>query len=389
MDPIQRAGIRLLSAAAIPIQTEVRRYLAQHEAINRLRALVLIQAYFRRWISERRLENGVVAATRIQALFRGWLSRDTLEDQHYCATQLQRVVRGYIANLRVYKILSNLNMCQKATVIQSAWRGYAAQLSYQFDIVDVIIVQSIARRKAAYRIAAEVKHQRREEAATKISSAWRSYDCTMNYLHTLADILIAQSIVRRWIALRAFPTFREQRLNDCATQIQRLVRGHMSRNQLMWYFTATEIQSCWRRYSAMQDYRRKRAIMTIQRWLRGCAARRKLNARRADNAAVIIQRNWRSYLCHTDFIFTVADIVITQRTARHWLAVRRVTALREMESATRIQSQYRAHSCHMTYLYTLVNIIIVQVGKSRSACNPFALLISGWAAPCLTDSSSF
>jgi len=331
MDPIQRAGIRLLSAAAVPIQTEVRRCLAQNKAANRLRALVLIQAYVRRWLPERRLRESIVAATRIQALFRGWLTRDTLEDKHYCATQIQR-----------------------------AWRGYAGQLSYQFDIVDIIIVQSIARRKMACRRAADAKQQLREQAAIKISSTWRSYDCTMNYLHTLADILIVQSVVRRWKAMRDFPVFREERRNDCATQIQKLVRGHMSRNQLMWYFSATEIQSCWRRYSAMNEYRRFRAAGTIQRWWRGCVARRELKAKREQNAAVVVQRNWRAYVCHTDFIFTVADIVIAQRTVRHWLAVRRVTELRERQAATKIQSHYRAHSCHMTYLYSLVNIIIVQ-----------------------------
>ena len=338
LDPIQRAGIRLLSAAAIPIQTEVRRYLAQRRTRVRVRALVRIQSHVRRWRAERNLRLSLESVTKIQAGFRGWVARDTLEDEHYCATQLQRIVRGHIASIRVYRMLDELKRHQKATVIQSAWRKYSAQLSYQFDIVDIIIVQSVFRRKAAYREAAQLDHERRTLAATKIQSSWRSYDCTMSYLHTLADVLIAQSAVRRWMAMKAYPAFREQRYNDSAIQIQRLVRGHLSRNKLMFHFSATDIQAVWRGYVARRDYQEMREYI----------------------AAVEIQRAWRGFQCFTDYVFTIADVVIAQRTARQWLAKRRVKALREAKAATTIQAAFRGYSCHMAYLYSLVNVIIVQ-----------------------------
>ena len=43
-DPIQRAGVRLLWAAAIPIQTQARRFLARQVAIKRMCAVLTIQA---------------------------------------------------------------------------------------------------------------------------------------------------------------------------------------------------------------------------------------------------------------------------------------------------------------------------------------------------------
>ena len=43
-DPIQRAGVRLLWAAAIPIQTQARRFLARQVAIRRMCAVLTIQA---------------------------------------------------------------------------------------------------------------------------------------------------------------------------------------------------------------------------------------------------------------------------------------------------------------------------------------------------------
>ncbi len=48
-DPIQRAGRRLLSKAAIPIQAGAQRFLAQREAVNRMWAIIEIQSYLRRW----------------------------------------------------------------------------------------------------------------------------------------------------------------------------------------------------------------------------------------------------------------------------------------------------------------------------------------------------
>ena len=43
-DPIQRVGVRLLWAAAIPIQTQARRFLARQAAIKRMCAVLTIQA---------------------------------------------------------------------------------------------------------------------------------------------------------------------------------------------------------------------------------------------------------------------------------------------------------------------------------------------------------
>jgi hypothetical protein len=41
-----------------------------------------------------------------------------------------------------------------------------------------------------------------EIAAIFIQSQWRCYDAQMNYINTLADILIVQSVIRRWLTIR-------------------------------------------------------------------------------------------------------------------------------------------------------------------------------------------
>ena len=363
-DPIQRAGAMILSAAAIPIQAEMRRYLAVRHREDRTWAIIVAQAYFRRWKAELTRYKYLYCATRIQAAFRGWLVRDTIEDKHYCATQIQKIARGYLATMRVYEDLYNITVVQSivrrnaairaaekryrnictvqaifrgrqcrremsylhwsATKIQTAWRTYTAQLNYQFDIVDIIIVQSIARRKAAMTLAKNMQDERIHNAATTIQKTWRSYDCTMNYLHSVADVLIAQSIVRRWIAKRYVTNYRNDLHFKMSMRIQMCARAWLSRIRV-----------------------------------------------KKQRAARDIQKVWRGFWCYTDYVFTLADIIVVQKMVRGYQARKRTAALAQLRkeknhhnAAVMIQKTWRGYSAQMEMLFSLVHIIIVQVRLS-------------------------
>ena len=69
MDPIQRAGFRLLSKAAVPIQSGIRRYFGQKVAVDRMWAIIELQSYFRRWRCCAFLLAHVTSATVITAAF--------------------------------------------------------------------------------------------------------------------------------------------------------------------------------------------------------------------------------------------------------------------------------------------------------------------------------
>jgi hypothetical protein len=162
---------------------------------------------------------------QIQAVFRGWYARDSLEDNHYCATQIQRVVRGYLSTMHVFEDLYSITIVQSiirmhlainkavdrlssiiaiqswyrgvstryemgereysAIAIQSNWRRYLCQMSYQFDIIDIIIVQSIIRRRNAIKEREYLQAEKEDVCAVKIQSAWRSYDCSMSFVRSL------------------------------------------------------------------------------------------------------------------------------------------------------------------------------------------------------------
>jgi myosin heavy subunit len=218
-DPIERAGARLLHSAAIPIQKVIRGYLAKGEAMDRLWSIMLIQANIRRWLCQEAYEYTIFSATLIQAAFRGWRVRDQLDDQYYCATEIQRVFRGYLATMSVYEDLYNVTLiqsivrmklgmneaarkrktlrCSAATKIQSLWRKYVSQLSFQFDVVDIIIVQSIIRRRQVLST-----FQQQQKAALVLQSTWRGFKCWADYVFTMADIVVSQRTVRQWLAVR-------------------------------------------------------------------------------------------------------------------------------------------------------------------------------------------
>lgn len=122
----------------------------------------------------------------LERVFRGWWVRDTLEVDNFCAV-----------------------------IIQSAVRGYLAKLEFYFDMYRIILVQSVARMRLAQhgnkrRFARVGEKQQlcqisrnldlaKYVASVKIQAFWRCYMVQERFLNTLADILIVQSLARRWI----------------------------------------------------------------------------------------------------------------------------------------------------------------------------------------------
>jgi hypothetical protein len=268
-DPIKRAGLRLLAKAAVPIQCEIRRYLAQQTAVDRLWAIIELQSYFRRWEAEAFLLAHIDSATRIQAAFRGWRDRDNVETQHYCATQIQKVARTFLVSIKAYgklyliimvqaaarsliarkryqRISGKVILIQKcfrgfhdrlqvatyhvaATIIQSAGRAYLARLQYQFNLVDILIAQSVARRWLA------IQGMRRmvqlEAEMISKDAAWRGYQATMNFIFALADIIIVQRTVRQWLAMKELKLLKK---GMRATKIQAFWRGYKAREMMLY-----------------------------------------------------------------------------------------------------------------------------------------------------------
>jgi len=154
--------------------------------------------------------------------------------------------------------------------------------------------------------------------------------------------LIIQSVIRRWSTMRFYHAYRSRIYYVSAVSIQKVIRGTQLRMALRQYLSATKIQKHWRGHIVFRAYDEHKA-------------------------SVKIQRIWRGFQCYTDFIFTMADIVVAQRIARRWLAKRHASRLRQRkkqleyhEAAADIQRIWRGYKAHMTMLFSLVHIIVAQ-----------------------------
>jgi hypothetical protein len=62
-----------------------------------------------------------------------------------------------------------LSMVQSSVAVQRTWRGFVAQLQYHYDLMDIILVQSIVRCQIVRKDA-----KKRQDAALKIQCFCRS-----------------------------------------------------------------------------------------------------------------------------------------------------------------------------------------------------------------------
>ena len=138
------------------------------------------------------------AATEIQRCYRGWWAREVLDVDRYCATEIQRIVRGHLTKMSfifdTYCII----------VAQSVIRRFLSFHTSAVRLASILYIQALFR---GYRVRAELRNYvqtGQEVASTIIQAQWRSYDAQMTYINTLADILIVQSIARRWFTMRKF-----------------------------------------------------------------------------------------------------------------------------------------------------------------------------------------
>ena len=106
-----------------------------------------------------------------------------------------------------------------------------------------------------------------------------------------------------------------------------------------------------------------RAALVIQTRFRGMKARREVLIRRGEFlAASLIQSAWRGFVCYTDYIFTISDIISAQKVARRYIAqqkyawqirARVVQQKMELSATLVIQKVTRGFVARQKYWYIL------------------------------------
>jgi hypothetical protein len=353
-DPIQRAGRRLLTKAAIPIQTAARRFLAQREAIDRMWALLEIQSYMRRWRTEVSFVACKHSARLIQSAYRGAAVRRALRVRTDAAIVIQKIVRGYLAAANVYDFVYKIITVQSrvrgfltrfrirkyaATKLQAWWRERSIRMQYQFLVVDTIISQTIVRRWLARRKLDALRKEKHDSAATKIQATWRGFQGYTDYIFCLVDIMLLQRSARSWLAQKKVKELKMER-------------------------SAVMIQKHWRAYRAYAKYVFALAdILRVQCMMRSWFARREAQSRRIELSAVKIQRQWRRFTVYTNYMFVLVNVMQVQRFVRGWFGRKKARTWLMDQAATIIQKEWRCYRARMQVLHDLVNIIMVQVSR--------------------------
>jgi abnormal spindle-like microcephaly-associated protein len=413
--------------------------------------IITVQSVIRRHLAIQARRNQSIAAAKIQSLFRGHAVRSSLAIYH----------------------------CH-ASVIQSAFRGFMARISYSLDIIDIVTIQSLARRWLARRIVGKrqssllkiqsvtrrwigyrrvsslrihVERERtesnmackiqacyigyktrraisvRNEKATLIQTAFRGFFARSSFMADRLDIVAVQSLARRWLVRQSMSMQQESaimlqsivrqriatqkvahlkmmkslkyRQSHSSTLIQSLWRGHRDRQiaaehaaarkiQKTWRCFVTHIdflvqvmsvlsmQACVRRFLAQRSYeKRYQNLVRLQAFFRGNIVRCEL--RRKNQAAIVIQSAYRSFSERTAFLIEKYAATTIQRVTRGVLT--RINIEIEHFAATEIQRVWRGYDQFVEYVYVVFAAIKIQSHMRRclakNACESLQLEV--WA----------
>jgi len=343
-DPIQRASRRLLTKAAMRIQTAARMYLAKREAVDRMWALLAIQSYSRRWKCEAILREKVIAIKSVQSLARAWIVKKEIARRNAAAVIVQKTLRGYIAAAKVY------DMMYCIVSIQSLMRGaYVRHMKAKRKAMlaanahKAIPMQSLIRAFIARKEVAQ-----RHAAACKMQSIWRTYVAKIDVQMQIVDIIVMQSVARRWLACQQVTAIKNAPYFEPASKIQALVRGRLGRSYYKKMLAAQQIQRVWRGFQAYTDYVFALVdIIVVQRKVRQWLAVRKANALREEksskleNAATKIQKTWRGFWGFSQYIIVQYEVTRLQAIVRGKLA--RENYQFKLGCAIIIQAKVRQH----------------------------------------------
>ena len=172
--------------------------------------------------------------------------------------------------------LTPLSQYSCATLIQKALRGYRARLDYDYDLYRIILVQSIWRQKMAVRAVRKKAsspsrsrnspsryekgrmqqklqmHRQRQKAMTPprnvsqpsnaeeagiwqvaaiiIQTYWRSYLSRICYLQSVADVVVVQSVARRWLTRRWLRNGMASQARQTNRRVSTTARSHIRQN---------------------------------------------------------------------------------------------------------------------------------------------------------------
>jgi len=359
-------------------QACARRFLGIVEAGRRRAAVVVLQCAVRKCIAIRRVHARTIVNKEVDSFVAA-------------VVVCQSVARRRMAVNRVNRKRSKVALLNKSTVkIQTIWRGYSAEIRYQFTLLAIICIQSIVRRHQAARVAtskatsvvtlqcmarqwlarrelATAKKLSEEEmayrhlcasssieiqrmvrglqartgykmhvAARHIQKTWRGYVQHVDFMVSILSAIAIQTCTRKMICRRRF-----QMTKLAVAALQGLARGAMVRALVKEEIVAaTRIQSWYRGAQAVNEYQNnQRAAIVMQSAVRGVIARRSIDFEHY--AAREIQRVWRGYQANVDYIMILLAAIQIQSVARMFSARKVLASWNEKKLSAEVERRHR------------------------------------------------
>ncbi|KAL7478901.1 hypothetical protein ACHAW6_004656 [Cyclotella cf. meneghiniana] len=311
------------------------------------------------------------------------------------ATKIQSTFRGSMLRINLLRSKKeHAALTNAASKISCAWRRFCCRREFIHIVRDVVVCQSVARRRSSKKKVDLVRSELRINAATVIQANWRAYSAMQKFGKTKSRILKSQATVRTWLAVRRLkllsqqvsfalrryygdlgcnyvtavdvtlcqPMVRLQQQMAACTDIQtnwgvfaakkcRLESKHRWRSeregkQRMKASAVTKLTSAWRRYYYQTTYKQTvRYVITCQSIIRRDTAVKKVEKLRIERlmncSTTLIQMQWRKFAAAKSFQRRRSAIIALQAAVRMWTAARRWKMLRQeiLSAFMRFQSQ--------------------------------------------------
>ncbi|KAG7361476.1 IQ calmodulin-binding motif-containing protein [Nitzschia inconspicua] len=377
-----RNDIERITFAAIVIQSNWRRYWVYSDYIMFLKetsSAVIIQALIRKAHAKKKFDEHVFAVTTIQ---RRWKMRMELLRCNEAVTVVQKAWRAHFTRERFMRLRTSAvaiqswfrvieakkkaesNRRNKAAIsLQRTWRGFLQQVRFQLEILDIVCIQSCARRY--------LTRKRYIAQCCGACVVQRFFRCTAArkqfVLRKMArSSLLNHSAVAIQTRFRGISTrLKFSRLLEASVTVQKIWRGYLIRCA-MWNLSsaARQIQCNWRRYSSRCSFLllllHFRSAVLIQSAIRMRIT--VLMLRRQQEAAVSLQCLFRCKKATRHLSQLVEFKRIREKQSFAALTIQalargilsRVALARMNENAVRIQCMWRCYVAQNSYLLGLL-----------------------------------
>ncbi|KAJ1405595.1 P-loop containing nucleoside triphosphate hydrolase [Sesbania bispinosa] len=346
---------------ATKIQCNFRRWFLRKRFLNQIQAVIKVQSYFRMWRCVNAFQHLKIlskAAIVIQSFLRGWIARKDAYARRNHIVEIQRHCRGWLlrrdflfqrdAIVKIQCVIRSLK-CQKALYclkdaaleIQRVIRGHLTRnrfLGSASQLRAVIPVRCISKPMCFSSFQLELFMF----SVVKLQRWWKGL---MSHKLMNKSAIIIQSCTRGWIARRKATVHKRHVVvmqEHAALEIQRYIRGHLTRNRILggasklravisagcisrpvgccsfqlelFLFSVVKLQQWWK--SLLLHKLMTKSAIIIQSRARGWIARRKATVHR--HRIIVIQSHWKGYLARRESKEQLLDLRLrVQESARN------------------------------------------------------------------------